>query len=264
MTTGTLKELQEAFSSYLLSGDSTIESLVEENEQCSRKERLGVYGDAYWLRLMEALEFNYPGVHTLLGDEAFLKAGRTYIDVWPSHFRSIRWFGDHLAEFLRTTAPYQNEPMLAEMAQFEWMRSAVFDAANQDPMGEDELAAVPEQQWPELRFKPHPSLRRMDFQWNVAAFRRAIDEDKDPDPPAKADRLQGWVMWRKGVDTFWRSMDVDEVVAMDAMIEGKRFSEICTGLLEWSDEENVAIRAAGMLKRWVNDGMIGGLEYLPE
>ncbi len=264
MTTGTLKELQEAFSSYLLSGDSAIESLVEESEQCSRKERLGIYGDAYWLRLMEALEFNYPGVHTLLGDEMFLKAGRTYIDVWPSHFRSIRWFGDHLAEFLRTTAPYQNEPMLAEMAQFEWMRSAVFDAANQDPVGEDDLAAVPEQHWPELCFKPHPSLRRMDFQWNVAAFRRAIDEDKDPDPPAKAESKEGWVMWRKDVDTFWRSMDIDEATAMDAMIEGKNFSEICAGLLEWSDEENVAIRAAGMLKRWVNDGMIGELMFLPE
>ena len=264
MTAGTLKELQEAFSSYLLGGDSAIESLVEESEQCSRKERLGVYGDACWLRLMEALEFNYPGVHTLLGDEAFLKAGRTYIDVWPSHFRSIRWFGGHLAEFLRTTSPYQNEPMLAEMAQFEWMRSAVFDAENQDPICEDDLAAVPEQQWPELYFKPHPSLRRMDFQWNVAAFRRAIDEDKDPDPPAKADRLQGWIMWRKGVDTFWRSMEVDEAVAMDAMIEGKSFSKICAGLLEWSDEENVAIRAAGMLKRWVNDGMIGELKFSSE
>jgi len=261
MTATHLKELQEAFSSFLLNGDTAIESWVEENEQCSRKERLGVYGDAYWLRLMEALEFNYPGVHTLLGDDGFLKAGRAYIDVWPSHFRSIRWFGDHLAEFLRTTAPYQNEPMLAEMAQFEWMRSVVFDAANQDPLSENDLAAVPEQRWPELRFKPHPSLRRMDFQWNVAAFRRAIDEDKDPDPPAKAESREGWVMWPQGVDTYWRSMDVDEAVAMDGLIEGKNFSEICAGLLEWIDEENVAIRAAGMLKRWVNDGMIGELDF---
>jgi len=70
-------------------------------------------------------------------------------------------------------------------------------------------------------------------------------------------------MWRKDVDTFWRSMELDEAVAMDAMTDGKKFSEICTGLLECSDEENVAIRAAGMLKRWVNDGMIGEL-VLPE
>ena len=34
MTAGTLKELQEAFSSYLLSGDSTIESLVKSGDNC--------------------------------------------------------------------------------------------------------------------------------------------------------------------------------------------------------------------------------------
>ena len=150
------------------------------------------------------------------------------------------------------------------MARFEWMRSAVFDAANKDPLSEDDIATVPEQHWPGLCFKPHPSLRRMDFQWNVAAFRRAIDEDKDPDPPAKAELKEGWVMWRKDVDTYWRSMEADEAAAMDAMIEGKNFSEICSGLLEWFDEENVAIRAAGMLKRWVNDGMIGELVFSPE
>jgi hypothetical protein len=256
MSAEDLKGLQKAFSEYLLTGDSAVELMIDENEQCSRKERLGVYGEAYWLRLMEALELNYPGVHTLLGDDAFFRAGREYIDIWPSHFRSIRWFGDHLAEFLRTTKPYQNEPMLAEMALFEWTRSTVFDARDQDALTEEDLAGVPANQWPVIGFVPHPSLRRMNLQWNVADFRRLIDEEKDPDPPAKANVSQGWVMWRQGLDTYWRSMGVDETAAMDAMIEGQSFENICAALLKCSDEENVAIRAAGMLKRWINEGMI--------
>jgi hypothetical protein len=256
MSSEDLRGLQEAFSEYLLTGDSAVELMIEENEQCNRKERLGVYGEAYWLRLMEALAFNYPGVHTLLGDDAFFKAGREYIDVWPSHFRSIRWFGDHFAEFLRTTTLYQNEPVLAEMALFEWTRSVVFDAQNQEALTEEDLTVVPANQWPVIGFMPHPSLRRMNLQWNVAAFRRSIDEEKDPDPPVKARISQGWVMWRQGLDTYWRSMDADETAAMDAMIEGQSFENICATLLKWSDKENIAIRAAGMLKQWVNEGMI--------
>ena len=43
---------------------------------------------------------------------------------------------------------------------------------------------------------------------------------------------------------------------LDALREGRSFAEICEGLTEWIDARNVALHAAGLLKQWLEDGMI--------
>ena len=52
----------------------------------------------------------------------------------------------------------------------------------------------------------------------------------------------------------------DEAVALDAARAGAAFPELCDALFAISDnEEAVPLRAATLIKRWVADGMIGGL-----
>jgi len=40
---------------------------------------------------------------------------------------------------------------------------------------------------------------------------------------------------------------------------GESFASICEGLVEWIDAQNVALHAAGLLKRWITDGMIANI-----
>ena len=37
------------------------------------------------------------------------------------------------------------------------------------------------------------------------------------------------------------------------------FAEICEGLLEWIDADQVALTGAGFLKQWVSDQLLTGL-----
>ncbi len=41
------------------------------------------------------------------------------------------------------------------------------------------------------------------------------------------------------------------------------FGEICEGLTEWIDAQNVAGHAATLLKGWVSEGMLHGLSLDP-
>ena len=67
--------------------------------RCRLDARLGIYRDAYRVRLIEALDDIYSVLHKLLGDETFVSLAEMFIAANPSVHRSIRWYGRELADF---------------------------------------------------------------------------------------------------------------------------------------------------------------------
>jgi hypothetical protein len=251
-----LRRLQEDFQGYLLALDARMHPHVLGSAQVSAEERLAIYADAYRLRLLEALDTDYPGLHAMLGDDDFDSMGRAYIAAHPSPYFSLRWFGNRLSEFLRTTEPYSQYPVFAEMAAFEWAKSDAFDAADSEIASIADMAAVPPDAWPGLTFVPHPSLRRLDLRWNVPTVWKAIDAGQEPPTLEENDYPIAWLVWRQDLLTYFRSLNVDEAWALDALQRGETFASICQGLTEWIDAQNVAVHAAGLLKQWLSNGLI--------
>src|SRR5690242_17143101 len=100
-------QLQRDLQAHVLRGSNQIESQIDSTESVSSSTRLAIYADAYRLRLIEALESNYPVLAQLLGTDQFATIARYYIEAHPSQHYSIRWFGHRLAEFLNTTRSHQ-------------------------------------------------------------------------------------------------------------------------------------------------------------
>ena len=138
-----LRALQQDFQHYVLLPDGRMDNQVGASAQASAQERLGIYANAYRLRLLEALDTDFPGLHTLVGDEEFDRLGRAYIDAHPSQHFSLRWYGHQVAAFLRATPPYADHPVLAEMAQFEWAMSLAFDADDSPLVTVEDMLALP-------------------------------------------------------------------------------------------------------------------------
>ncbi len=257
----TLRRLQEDFQAYVLQPNNRMNAHIVSTQRLSAKARLAVYADAYRLRLVEVLESHYPGVRALVGDEAFNRLGYAYIDVYPSHHPSVRWFGQHLATFLRDTAPYREDPVLSEMAAFEWTLTLAFDAADGDVVGLTEVAALAAEAWPGMRLQFQPSVHRLDLRRNVPAVWKSIDAGETPDPTEISEWPIAWLLWRQDLKTYFRSLDVDEAWAIDTVMRADcTFADLCAGLCEWIDAQNVAQHAAGLLKRWIVDGLIAHLE----
>ncbi len=251
-----LSGVQQRFVDWLLHTDPAFAGDVADDGRIPLETRLGIYRNAYALRLMEALMDAYPALHTLLGDARFEDLARAYIDAHPSSYRSIRWFGDRMAAFLRDRPPYREQPVLAEMAAFEWALRGAFDAADVRPLTRAALAGIPPEAWAGLRFVFHPSLARLDLGWNVPRLWRAIDAGEAPVPPEAAEYPVGWAIWRRDLRTWFRSLEVDEAWALDRMRAGAAFAEVCAGLAEWIDEPYVPERAAGFVAQWLGDGLI--------
>jgi hypothetical protein len=255
-----LRELQRDLQSHLLGGDDTVVEAIVDAPPLPTLERLGIYRNAYRVRLIEALDDTYPVLHAVLGDELFAALGEEFVAAHPSVHRSIRWYGRELAEFLRRQPPYAEQPIFAELALLEWTLAEVFDAADASPEPRAALSAIDPSAWSELHFEFHPSLRRLELQWNTTAVWQAMSHEETPPDPECAEYPVPWLLWRQDLQNYFRSMPSDEAAALESALRGENFGEICTALAEWLPEEEIPLRAAGLLGLWADSGIIVAID----
>lgn len=251
-----LARLQTTFQEYLQRLEGDAESLIADNARVDARARLSIYAQAYRLRLLEALDANYPVLHQWRGEAAFQTLGGAYIDVCPSNHYNIRYFGDQLPRFLKVVEPFCNTPELSEMAALEWALALAFDAADSPVAGAAAVAAIPVARWPQMRLKFHPAVQRLDLHSNVLAIWKAVLAQTPPPEPQSQRDPTGWLVWRQNLSPFFRSLSVDEAWALDATHRGDNFAGLCEGLCEWIDAQNVAAHAAALLQQWITDGLV--------
>lgn len=252
-----LPTLQRQFQDYLLGVDGAIAATIGDSPRESGATLLEVYRDAYVLRLVEILGKDYPKTKEMLGEEPFDAVGRAYLRAHPSSSFSVRWFGRHLAGFLAATAPWSDYPMLAEMATLEWALGEAFDAPDVPVIGPEAMAAVPHAGWPGLTFELHPSLRRHTFKFAVPELWQQLEHGETPEEPVPAyDAPVEFLIWREGLETAYRGIDPDESWAVEQVLQGTPFGQLCDGLTQFHDPATAAGRAAQMLKQWLSDGLV--------
>jgi hypothetical protein len=257
--TARLRELQGELQSHLLGESSAIADAIVDSPPLTIAARLGIYRNAYQMRLIEALDDTYPVLHAVLGDDVFTALGEEFVAAHPSVHRSIRWYGGELAQFLPGNLPYAEQPILAELAQLEWTLAEVFDAADVESVPRAALAAIPPADWSELRFEFHPSLRRLGLQWNTAAVWLAMSRGETPPNPECAEDPVPWLLWRQNLQNYFRSMTADEAAALDCAQRGGNFGQICEALAEWLAVDAIPLRAASLIGTWTDSGIIVGV-----
>jgi hypothetical protein len=257
-----LAQLQQDFQAYVLHGAEPMKMEVVTTDRVPAEVRLNIYSTAYRLRLLEALETEYTALKAALGDEEFERLGLAYIDAYPSPYPNLRWFGGNLDAWLKAVEPYSNNLVLSELATFEWAMGLAFDAPDAAVVTIEQIASVPGEQWPEMRFVPHPSLQRRELDSNAPLIWKSVAAEQEPPQPIYQDIPLTWIIWRHELKTYFRSLPVDEAWALSAMTTGASFAEICEDLCEWVDELLVAQHAASLLKEWVSQGLITQLRFV--
>ena len=215
----------------------------------------GLYLAAYRARLQAALRDNFPVLHRALGDADFADLARDYIGAHPSRFRSIRWFGDALSDFLDADPARLPHAALADVARMDWAMRGAFDAAGAELLTLPDLAALPPGDWPQQQFSLIPSLRMVELNWRVEPIWRALNDDADAETSAPEPLSHVLLVWRPVLDCLWRSADVTEAAALQALAQGASFADCCTAIAE-AGEPDPATAAVGMLQRWIADGLL--------
>lgn len=228
-----------------------LAELVRSHGPLDAAARVGIYARMYRARLTEALAEDHPRVAAVLGPEAFTAAAQAYVAAHPSTHPSLRWFGRGFADFLAARAVEGSPPYLADLARLEWTRLMVFDAPDAEPLDLATVRRIPASAWPSTRFEPIPALGVLRAAWPVHRVWDDAGGARAWEPEVV------WLrVWRHGDEVFQVPMDHIEQVALDHVRAGDDFGTTCEGLATLVAVDDVAATAAGMVLRWIDDGVL--------
>lgn len=255
-----LAELQQTFQRCLLDPpENRTQAWVRAGGRATPERQLSAYIHAYPTRLKEVLANDYPALLMAIGDETFNRLAQTYIDTHPSHFFSLRDFGGRLAAFIAAEDAYRTQPWLVELARFEWTLGKAFDAADTPVACIDDMATIAPEDWPDLRFDIHPSVQRLELSWNTIGMWTNLTADEPTPATASVGESMPWLIWREQLTTRFRSLELDEAAALDCLCDGSDFGEACEQLTAFVDDDDVPLRAATLLKSWLDQGLISAI-----
>jgi hypothetical protein len=226
-------------------------AMVRGVDQPDRNERIGVYADAYFMRLRDVLAEDYPRVAAILGSERFEELARDYLRLHPSEHPSVRYLGRALADFIaRLAMPHY----LADLAALEWARLEVFDAPDETPLTMDVLRGIAPERWAAMRLRPIAALITVRSRWPVHELWAGAA------PEAIAPTATTIRVWRApDYRVLHAPMDASESGAFQKMLAGDLFAVICQCFADLP-ELDAACGASALIARWLEDGIIAQVE----
>ena len=254
-----LRAFQLAFGGAVLSHGDRVPRAIAAPPSGDRRTRFAIYREGYRLRLIESLATDYPATRAVLGEDRFDALARAFVEAHPSPYSNLRWYGAELAEFMRARCDLDDTPS-ASLAAFEWAIAGAFDAADAHAVTAEDMACMPPASWPRLVFALHPSVRRVEVPLPVPELWKAATAGAPLPPVATAgSENASWIVWRKELGVLYRRLDRDEAEALDRAAAAATFAELCARLAAHVPEAETPARAAVLLRRWIEDGLVAGL-----
>jgi hypothetical protein len=251
-----LRQIQEQLQAYLLTNDTQIAECVTQPAEDEIVARLDIYSNAYRLRLFEVFELEYENLKKIMGEDEFAKMAFSYIDAYPSQHFSIDKLTRQLPQFLSEDKFYRKKPYLAEIAELIWFLSRSIDASDAPVLKQEDLAAIPQEQWGDIHFTLHPSVKFLTQKWNALAMWQSAVADSKALQVKKHAEPAFCVVWRRGIESYFNPLTKEEVCMLDALQKNLSFADVCEKLLDFFPEEEVAAFAVNCLVKWLNDGML--------
>jgi hypothetical protein len=263
-----LRELQNLLYQSITDPDGTKESIGEEprlapgvfealvhgDERLSSLERVDIYANAYFYRLLECLAEDFPATLAVLGEENFAALVRGYLLERRPTEPSIVYAGLYLADFLDGHPFAERWPFVAELARLERAVLDVFHAADAPALGVEALRAIPSEEWPAVKFRAHPAVEIVHSEWRIVDLLDTVEHRREWTDPEheKASVL----VWRQDALVHYRSLEPVERDALVLVSKGASFASVCEAVAASAEESNHVGLIGQLMARWLADGII--------
>jgi hypothetical protein len=234
-----------------------IGSVILPSKTLTAVERVGVYQGMYLLRMVEALEGDYPAVAHFLGDEAFAELVTRYVTEHPSSSYTFNRLGRAFPEFVREAKGVKKKAFVADLARLEQAVTEVFDAAQSPAWPVAEIAGIAEDAWPRAVFRPVAAFRLLAFGYPVNAYFQSVKDDNHDHPDVA--RKATWVaVWRKSYEVWRLDLGKPAYEFLHALTKGRPFGKAVTDAARGL-QGNPGEQLFRWLRDWVAEGMFEGV-----
>jgi hypothetical protein len=174
-----------------------VEQMIARSEAQTSVERLSIYANAYYARLLECLGEEFPVLKRTLGEEVFDGFAFDYLQKYPSQSYTLCKLAENFARYLAETRPREANgdlpadwpEFLIDLATLEWTFSQVFDGPGvegQTLLTSEQLQAIDAERWPAARLEVVPCLKLLALRFPVNAYYTAMRRDQNPELPGPA------------------------------------------------------------------------------
>ncbi len=180
-------------------GPGEAAQVITRSQALTSIERLGIYGRAYFARLLECVREEFPVLKHALGDEAFDAFAAGYLQRYPSRSYTLVDLGKRFPQFLAETRPAADEgdefasdwpDFLIDLATLEQTFSEVFDGPGTEKMpllDPEQFQSISTDEWPEARLESSLCLRLLALRFPVHRYFTAVRRKENPDLPQRSE-----------------------------------------------------------------------------
>jgi len=243
-----------------------IERVISPSARMSGEERLAIYANAYFARLLECMRSVFPFTAKTVDEEAFDELALGYLERYPSRSYTLDGLGAEFSRYLAETRPDRDEngqptetwpDFLIDLAGLEWAIGEVFDGPGVEGralLAADDLRSIPAERWPEARLVTAPCLRLLTLRFPLNDYYTALRDDETPPLPEPAESYLA--LTRREYVVRRHALERPQFELLGALAAGETLGEAIERAARVSPEGIEAL--AANLQRWFREWTAAG------
>jgi hypothetical protein len=189
-----------------------VELSVRGDQRLCAAERINIYANAYYGRLLECLTEEFPATVAIVGFDDFADMVGDYLACVSPTEPSIFYVGRHLARFLRNHRLAQRWPFIADLAALERSTLEIFHRPDAPALTDEDMRKIPAERWPGTKLRAHPTVKILHAEWRVTHVLSAVESGRQWIEPAHETAVV--LIWRQRTHVHYRDLAEPEASAL--------------------------------------------------
>jgi hypothetical protein len=236
-------------------------ALIAETPQLTREHRLGVYANAYFERLFESMEADFPLILWVLGEENFRRLSAHYLIKHPSSSPNISDLGEALPNFLQAHPYAKQWPYLPDLARLEWEIAQSMWSHRLPPLDTASLKSIPETDWPKAKIVLDPTVRLLKTEWPVNRLRDKHAATNHKNPPRLDKKNPQWLLLYRDDWVQVKIIDQPRWFALQRLQAGVTLGDLCDQLPREFPDQAASLPVMEWFSHWVGAGVIKKITF---
>jgi hypothetical protein len=251
-----------------------ISAVIEPTSKQTSEDRLQVYCNAYYARLLDCLREEFGALHRFLGQDVFDGLAIAYLEQYPSRSYTLAELGAHFPQFLAESRDKFGEleaadsgdspswvQFLIDLATLERIQSEVFDGPGTEGLQlitPDDLKCIAPENWSQVRLAAAPCLRLLTLKYPVHDYIKA--SRLDPETPLPEPAPTWLAITRRHYVLRRISLDQQEFEVLRRLIDGATIGQALGAVtLENHSLESFLHDIERWFQSWTQEGFFASI-----
>ncbi|CRX37493.1 DNA-binding domain-containing protein [Estrella lausannensis] len=218
--------------------EEEAKAFIKPSKTLSPKERMQIYNQQYWWRLLNIMHENFPLVTRLFGYYDFNQTiAIPYLEKHPPGHWSLAVLGETLPQWIEEKYQEDDKALVLDAARLDWAFNMSFSARELKPI--DIIKATTEEEGGRLlteKVMLQPHLFLLELKYDLIPFRSALlkedgDHFVDHDFPKLKKQKKHLVIYRTpAMFIEWKEISAEESVILGRFREGRSIEDVCSWL----------------------------------